>query len=182
MFLQNVSTSFAWPYKPWNSTKTRLIGHPGQVLADKGIYAIKFVGEIQNNCNERDSCDKPGQSNVSNIQKVLQPSTETPGGSGRATKTIPGEIVKFAYSNATYPINAIYQTRQWQNSRFKYTLPTENVFIRAMQCIQTSLTHYTYNDYLNLYATIKPQWCAVNRSFDNYYLTIKESKCKPVSS
>lgn len=88
---------------------------------------------------------------------------------------IPREIVDFTLFHSPFPVNAIYQTSFWQNSTFKFILPSDSCFDRAMTNIQTRLTNWSFNDFVHHYAETSPIFCAVQNDMKNYYYDIKNS-------
>lgn len=66
-------------------------------------------------------------------------------------------------------------TKQWENSKFKFTIPSDNVYIRAMANLQSKLSKWDIDDYVLLYSGSDPNWAAVSQTFNEYYMDLDDS-------
>lgn len=175
IILQAGAANCAWPETTYFSSKTRSLCYPNEDPINNGFYTYTFqeeMGEIISEHKSNSGRKSPSVQSVSTLPRGIEKNDDN---SENRAKILPRALVKFAYQHATYPINAINQTLEWLESRFCYTMASDQVFIRAMQHIMTQTSKWTMTDFVSLYTNCKPVWGAVNIPFNDYYYSVYES-------
>lgn len=103
---------------------------------------MRQTASVEDFIAEFDIGDKSAEQSLQTLSGIHSTSVPRHEGNGSGRKIVPGAIVKFALLYPTFPINAIYHTKQWQHSDFKYVLCSDNVFERAISSIQTQMCQW----------------------------------------
>lgn len=153
------------------STKTKrrkTIHHIPATLCEDfpniGLYQVRPYGEVQEKFPECDDGSHPKRPNLPLIPRIREISLKHLEVQRSSREAVPGKIVIFAMLYPTFPVNAIYQTKHWQNSDFKFLMPSDNVFERAM----LNIRQWNFFDFCKLYSESSPIFGSVNTFFEDY--------------
>lgn len=100
---------------------------------------------------------------------------ETSNSRRSSRKSIPADLSNFMLKSCTIPIENVISTSHWLNSSFKFIMNSDKCFQRAVQFVRTMLCKFTYFDYLKLYKSTTPIFCALNGKIFDYYYDYNES-------
>lgn len=175
IFLQIGTSSEAWPSTSWFPAGKGRIGNTNQDLECQRLFKIRCTRALESKFPKYDNSDKPETGTVRELREISKRARESHERQGSRRKTLPGAIVSFCKLYPTFPINAIYQTRHWLRSDFKYLLPSDSVFERAMLNLQVETSNFNLDDFLEMYRNSMPEFAAVQTPYKEYYYDVYTS-------
>lgn len=164
-----------WPSANWYSADTRRACDTNAAFQSGRFFKIQFDESLEGLISKYADRHESKIGYISKIPRINEPSDGRDEKKRSGRKAIPGAIVSFCKLYPTFPTNAIYQTKMWQESDFKFILPSDQVYIRALLNLQTTLAQWNIDAFIDLYLHSTPVWCAVFTDFYDYYYGIEDS-------
>lgn len=132
-FLQTGSSpEFKRPGRSWPPTKKSKVCNSNEIMVNQGLYAIVTTEPMGKSDSSTTDSTRSSRSALAELQSSVASTSKADGGGRSRAKILPGEIVQFTIKIGCYPINAIYRTNKWHDSKFQFIMPSDQVFIRAM--------------------------------------------------
>lgn len=143
-------------------------------ITDPGYRWDSISGEISQEVEANEICVQSRQQSNGDGETNIRQGRERVTGRRVRTKAIPENLAEYIMTLCTYPLENIVKTKQWRESEYKFVLPSDAVFIRAIDYVKGILCSYRYQEFVKLYHDVKhPIFLNIHNT--DYYYTPEES-------
>ena len=156
-----------------------------QAIQYEGCHWSSIHGTVPSVIDERTDQLRRDESVVGCGTSASTSSKAVPSGGRSSGKHLPTEIETFIYNNPVYPIKNVIKTRAWMQSGFKYLMPSDKNFKRALRAQQLTIYCWKYSDFINYYHTLLQNFGVSSLYFQrgnilgkDFYFSIEESYAK----
>lgn len=121
---------------------------------------------------EREHSD--GEYDTSNGKRGKRKNTKSPGERDVSTK----ELLDHLTSIVCYPMDHVFQTRDWYTGKYKYLISSDKIVKRCYNILQKQTMNWRYSDFMKHYSDLNTKLIFGAPSLDtfhDYYMTVEES-------